>query len=282
MNRPDDAPRSPYWAHRTSAGIRALASRDPVAVLPVAAVEQHGPHLPLSTDLDIGTGLVEGALAALGDEVPAVVLPAQAVGSSPEHAHLAGTLTLSAGELEAVLVALGRTVAAAGVRRLVLANSHGGNKAVVDTAALRLRKEARMLVVKAHWFRLPRPAAADLPGALDLPGGAGLPETEWTHGLHGGAVETAMMLHLHPDRVRTDEIRDFPSLGQRLEEELELVAPEGPAPFAWLATDLNPDGVTGNAGLATPELGRALVAHYADQLAKVIRDTWRFPLEFGP
>lgn len=264
------------WAHRTHAEIRALASRDPVAVLPVGAVEQHGPHLPLSTDLDIGLALAGRAVAAVADEVPVILLPPQAVGTSPEHAHLAGTLTLGAGQLEDILVAVGKSVAAAGIRRLVLANSHGGNKATLDTVALRLRKEARMLVVKASWFRLPRP------GATDLPGGTGIPEAEWTHGLHGGAVETSMMLHLHPDRVRTDEIRDFPSLGLRLAEELELVAPEGPAPFAWLATDLNPHGVTGDASLASPELGRALVEHYADLLARIVRDTHRFPLEFGP
>ena len=123
-----------------------------------------------------------------------------------------------------------------------------------------------MLVVKASYFRFARPDV-------------GLPEAEWRHGLHGGAVETAMMMHLEPDRVRAEAVSDFPSLGAELERTLGRVGPEGQASFAWLAEDLSPWGVAGDARLATAELGARLVRHYGCALAEVITDTQRFPLE---
>jgi creatinine amidohydrolase len=246
--------------------VRAAVARDPVLVMPVAAVEQHGPHLPLSTDVDIGAGLLSAALARLPAEAPVYTLPMQAVGASPEHGDVPGTLDLGPRVLEDALVALGASVARAGVRRLVIANSHGGNKAVVDLAALRLRSAFDLLVVKAHWFRFPRPDV-------------GLPEGEWQHGLHGGAVETAMMLHLHPERVRLDEVRAFPSLGEELAGSMEVLGPEGAAGFAWRARDLNPEGVVGDATLADAALGARLVDHYAAVLVAVLRDASRFPVD---
>ncbi|UCC26630.1 MAG: creatininase family protein [Gemmatimonadales bacterium] len=240
---------------------------DPVVVLPLAATEQHGPHLPLSTDVDIGEGILGRALHALDPGDPAYRLPMRSVGASLEHEEWPGTLSRSAHELEEEVVAVGRDLVAQGVRRLLLFNSHGGNKAVLDTAALRLRVDHRMLVVKANYFRFPRPEGLDLP------------EEEWIHGLHGGAVETAMMLYLHPDRVRVAEIRPFHSLGEVLARTLSFVAPEGIAPFAWTARDLNPAGVTGDASRATAEMGRALVHHYARILAAILEDTSRFPLD---
>ncbi|NNK63582.1 MAG: creatininase family protein, partial [Gemmatimonadetes bacterium] len=247
------------WTDLAATEVAAAVARDPVLVLPTAAVEQHGPHLPLSTDADIGRGLLGEALARVADGVTVYTLPMQSVGASAEHGRAPGTLDLGAAPFEEAVVAVGRSVASAGVRRLVVHNSHGGNKATLDRAALRLRRECGLLVVKAHWFRFPRPDV-------------GLPEGEWVHGLHGGAVETAMMLHLVPERVRTDRCVRFPSLGEDLEGRLTHLGPEGAASFAWLAQDLNPEGVVGDAGLATPELGRRLVEHYAAVLARVIED----------
>ena len=154
-----------------------------------------------------------------------------------------------------------------GLRRLVLFNTHGGNKHVVDEAGLHLRAEHGMLVVKAHSFRFPRPAGVELP------------EGEWEHGLHGGAVETAMMLHLRPDLVRRDRVQSFTSLGEELAGRLELVRPEGHASFAWMAHDLNPHGVAGDARLATAGAGRILVEAYGAALACIVRDARAFPLD---
>lgn len=256
-----------FWETATRPELAAAAGHDPVAVLPLGAIEQHGPHLPVSTDLLIGRGILERALESTAPRVPVVVLPHLALGSSEEHVGLGGTLSMDADTLGRVLDSLATAVAAEGIHRLVIVNAHGGNKHVVDGAALRARTDHGLLVVKAHVFRFPRPDDVELP------------EAEWRHGLHGGAVETAMMLHLHPDLVRTDAVRDFPSLGTKLEEGLDVLLPEGPAAFAWTAKDLNPDGVTGNAELATKEMGARLVEGYGAYLSRVLADAARFPLD---
>jgi creatinine amidohydrolase len=243
------------------------AARDAVAVLPLAATEQHGPHLPVSTDLDIGMGLLAAARRHLPDDVAVQLLPPISVGASQEHARFPGTLSVSTEELIRSIVEQGATLARSGVRRLVLSNSHGGNRHAMDAAALSLRADHGLLVVKASWFRFARPTDVDLP------------ETEWRHGLHGGAVETAMMLHLRPDLVRTEAIADFPSLGAELERTLRRLGPEGQASFAWLAEDLNPLGVVGDATLATAAMGAHLVEHYGRILAEVILDAQDFRLD---
>lgn len=255
------------WSELTAPELAALVERDPVVVLPVAAIEQHGPHLPLSTDVDIGAGLLRAALERIGDEVPVLVLPTEAIGASPEHGGWAATLDRGPEALRAQLLETGRSLARAGVRRLVLHNSHGGNKAVLDQVALDLRRNYGLLVVKAHWFRFPRP---------DLPG---IPSEEWDRGLHGGAIETAMMMHLHPERVRAEYVADFRSLEVELEQSMRVLRPEGAASFAWLADDLNPRGAIGDARLATAELGRRLVDHFGAVLADVLRDAFDFDLE---
>lgn len=261
-------PAARSWQALTTVETARLAARDPVAVLPLAAVEQHGPHLPLSTDLDIGIGLLAAAFEQLPADFPAWALPPVAVGASREHARFAGTISLEPELLAEVIHAHGAALAEAGIRRLVLSNSHGGNRAAAETAALRLRDELELLVVTAHYFLLPRPAGADLP------------EAEWRHGLHGGALETALMLHLRPDLVRGEAIGTSRSLGADLEGALRRAGPgNDAASIAWLAGDLHPSGVTGDASLADAALGRRLVDGYAAALADIIRDAREFPLE---
>ena len=256
-----------WWQALTSAEARALAERDPVVILPLGAVEQHGPHLPLSTDHDIGLGLLAAAFRLLPDDFPAWALPPQAIGSSREHAAFPGTLSLEPELLVEVVEVIGAGLARSGIRRLMLSNSHGGNRHALEHVGLRLREQHGMLVVKATWFRFPRPESVDLP------------EPEWRHGFHGGAIETAMMIHLRPDLVRASEARDAHSLGEELERTLLRLGPEGAASFAWLAGDLNPSGVVGDALRADADLGATLVAHYAGVLAEVIRDARSFPLD---
>lgn len=255
------------WDELTTSEVREHATHDPVATLLVAAVEQHGPHLPLSTDRIIGEGILDAALERVSSDTRVLLLPVQTLGASAEHEGFAGTLSLDAATLETTLFDIGASVARAGVRRFVVVNSHGGNRAVMDTVALRLRQAFELLAVKASYFRFPRPDDVSLPDA------------EWRHGLHGGAVETAMMLHLRPDLVRTDAIRSFPSLGQEMEGTLDHLGPEGPASFAWAAGDLSPQGVTGDATLADADLGGRLVRHYGGYLAGVLDDAQRFPVE---
>lgn len=256
-----------YWQSMTTSEVTREVGRDPVVILPLAAIEQHGPHLPLSTDLDIGIGLLNRAFERLIDDFPVWALPALAVGVSDEHMHFPGTLSLSQETLGNVIHEHGAALSASGVRRLVLANSHGGNRAVLTAAGLKLRREHRMLVVKFNYFEIP---------PVDT---AGISDSEWRHGLHGGAIETAMMMHLRPDLVRLHEIRNAEPLGAELERTLQRLTPEGATSFSWLAEDINRSGVSGDARQADAAKGERLVTHYADALAEAIRDAKAFPLE---
>jgi len=258
---------TPVWGELTSAEAARLAESDPVFLWAVSATEQHGPHLPLSTDAIIAGALASEAERNLPSAFPLVHLPALEVGASLEHESFPGTLSVPADLLAAWVVQMGRRLAASGGRRLVILNAHGGNRHTLEGAALRLRAEAGLLVIPVHYPRLGQPPSVELPAG------------EWRHGLHGGAVETAMMLHLRPDLVRTEELRPGPSLAEELEASLEIVSAEGAAGFAWLAGDLNPLGFTGDATLADAAMGRVLVEFWGSRLAAVLRDARAFPLD---
>lgn len=254
------------WLSLDQPAVQAVAATDPVLVLPLGAVEQHGPHLPLGTDAMIVEGLLAAALQRLEQPQRVYTLPPLAVGVSPEHASFPGTVSLSAATLGRVLEDIGASLAAAGIRRLVVCNAHGGNRAVIDTAALRLRRDHDLLVVKAQYFRQP------------LPPDVVLPAEELRHGLHGGAIETALMLALQPDQVRLEALGPARSLGALLDRRFRQIAPEGASSFAWLAEDLHPSGAVGDATLATPALGRRLLDHYASALARTLDEVLQLPL----
>lgn len=255
------------WQDLTTEAVADHARRDAVVVLPMAAIEQHGAHLPLDTDLRIGLGLLDAAAPLLPSDLEPLVLPPMAIATSAEHTHFAGTLSLTPATALALLREIGAAVAHAGFRRLVLANSHGGNTAIMELAALDLRRDYGLLVSKHHYF------LQYLPDTLDIP------ERERRHGLHGGLIETAMMRMLAPTLVQMDRAQDARSLGEDLEDTTRRLGPTGETAFAWMADDLNPGGVVGAADRATPELGQVLIDHYAKGLAQAITDTAAFPIE---
>lgn len=262
-----ESPRFTRWQDLTTEEMRLLAVRDPVVILPLAAIEQHGPHLPLSTDLEIALGLLQAAAAFIEEAQGVLQLPPMMIGTSMEHEDFPGTLSLEPETALAMIAQYGAAVAAAGFRRLLLVNSHGGNTQVMELAALRLRRDHGLLAVNCSYFRLPPPA--------DL----ALPADEIQHGIHGGAVETAMMLHLAPGAVRMDACTEAVSMGQELARTMTLVGVVAPAPMAWLSRDLHQSGAVGNALLADAALGRQLVLHYGQAIAQVIRETAEFPLD---
>ena len=135
-----------------------------IAVLPVAATEQHGPHLPLRVDTALVDGVVAAAIPNMAADVPALFLPTQAVGFSPEHARFPGTLTLKAETVIRLWTELGESVAATGVKKLVLLNAHGGQVGLLDVVARDLRARLGMLVYSVNWFGLPlsSPAGEDV------------------------------------------------------------------------------------------------------------------------
>lgn len=236
-----------------------------IALLPVSATEQHGPHLPLGTDAIINAGILDAAMQQLSPQASVVVLPPLEVGDSLEHSAFAGTLSVDLGPLLGLWCSIGRDVARAGVRKLVIFNSHGGQKAHVDQAALRLRVDHGMLVVRAHSFGLGVP-----PGLF--------PADELAHGIHGGAVETSLILHLRPSLVRLEAVADFPSRGASMAAAGGLLGAEKPVGIGWMTQDLNPRGACGDARLATAAKGRELLDHAAGQLVRLLDEVAAAPL----
>ncbi len=254
------------WADWTTAEIAACDAGRLIALMPVAAIEQHGPHLPLGVDAIVAAGIVDRALQQAPPDLPVVVLPITPIGYSSEHGDFPGTLSAGAGTLSRLWIEVGTSVARAGVRKLVLFNGHGGNPAVMDIVARELRTRRNMLVVSLSWYDL------GLPDDL-------FPADEIRHGIHGGAVETAMMMHLRPELVRKDEIQDFPALGAQLAGSYRHLGPSGNARLAWQAQDLNASGACGNATLARPEAGRRLVEHAAASLLEALAEVDRYALD---
>lgn len=252
----------PHWHHMTTADFAGDTS-DWIAISPVAAIEQHGPHLPVSTDMHIGQGLVDAVVSRLPKDLPATFLPLQSVGKSNEHISSPGTLTLNWDTVIKAWIELGDSVARAGIRKLILINSHGGNVPIIDIVARELRVAHDMFCVPTGWMR------------FGLPDGVFDP-AERAYGIHGCDVETSLMLHLQPDLVRMDQAQDFRSLQNTMAEEFEVLRAHGPVSFGWKAQDLNVHGVVGNAAAATAEKGKAVLDHQANRFVDLLRDVHNF------
>lgn len=248
-----------FWQDLSSATIGALDATHTVAVLPLAATEQHGPHLPTGTDWLIAEGLIGEASRQAPADLDIVVLPVQPIGSSDEHGRFPGTLSLPAGVLTELITALGGSVARAGVRKFVLVSAHGGNVPAMMNAALQCRFRHRLVAATLTFAR------------LGLPAGLVEPE-EAAFGVHGGLIETALMLHFRPDLVDMAKAADFPSLQADLAGRFTHLRAHGPIGFGWLAGDLNPAGVTGNAAAATAEIGAAIAAHQAAAFVSFLKE----------
>ncbi len=255
-----------YWHEMTAKEAAALDAERVIAVLPVGSIEQHGPHLPLWVDSAITDAIARRALELLPEHVPVVMLPAMPVGKSNEHSAFPGTLSLSAETLIRLWTELGESVARAGVRKLVVLNSHGGQPQIVDVVARDLRVRLKMLVVAVNTF------------ALGYPSGL-FPETELRHGIHAGAIETSVMLHLRPDLVHRDEARNFEPLSVRLENTFTHLTPTGSIRFGWAIQDLHPEGACGNAADADARRGKQVVEHAARRFVEVLEEIDRLPLE---
>lgn len=254
------------WADMTTADFEAMDAASCIAILPVGAVEQHGPHLPVCVDAAINAGVLSRAMDLLPDEVRVLRMPPVPYGKSVEHDDFAGTVSLSAATLQAVWTDIGESVNRAGVKKLILFNSHGGQPQIMDVVARDLRKRLGMLVVTCNWF------------SFGLPDGL-FEENEIKHGIHGGDVETSVMLHLHPELVDMSRAENFVSAGERMEREFRHLTPEGGVGFGWLAQDLNPSGAIGNATMATAEKGELCVEHAAERLVALIEEVDNFNVD---
>lgn len=255
-----------FWGDLTSEEFTMFDPELTIVLLPVAAYEQHGPHLAVSTDSVLGEGMLSILCQRLPDDISILVMPVLSVGKSNEHLRFPGTLTFSAETALRMWVELGECVSRAGLRKLVFINSHGGNADLLAVAARELRVRHNMLAAVTQWRRF------------------GLPEgmfsaREMAHGIHAGDIETSLMLHFRPDRVRPEKIRDFLSYAEEMMNTYRYLRPIGPHAFGWIASDLNPDGAVGEASRATAEKGQLTADHQVTGFIEFLREVARFPLE---
>jgi creatinine amidohydrolase len=256
-----------FWADLTTRDFAALDATRTVAVLPLGATEQHGPHLPLGVDTRLADGIVAAMLPLLPRDASVLVLPTQAIGLSPEHARFAGTLTLSAETLIRMWKEIGAGVARAGIKKLVFFNAHGGHVGAMDIVARELREAHDLIVYSVSWFNLPLGDA-----------GAQFDADEHRFGVHAGEIETSMVLALHPDLVRMQAAEDFASASQQRVGEYAILGNGKSAKLGWAMQDYNAQGAAGNAAAATATKGRAVVETAARQLALLLAEVARLPL----
>src|SRR5580693_6488350 len=234
-----------------------------IAVLPLAATEQHGPHLPVGTDVMIAQSYLARVRELLSAALPATFLPLQPVGISTEHIGYPGTLTLPTETALKTWMALGESVARAGLRKLVMVTSHGGNSAAMSLVAQDLRAQHGLLAVTTAWSRFGAPQ-----GLFSV--------EELRHGVHGGAVETSIMLARYPHAVRQDAIANFHPADIAMEKDYRWLAAHRPAPFAWQTQDLHPSGAAGDAAQASAEKGHLLLDHGATAFCELLADIDKF------
>ena len=242
--------------------IEKISSRS-ILIQPLGAIEQHGPHLPLSTDSVVATAVAEAAVDQYGDEVDAWLLPTLEYTKSNEHAWSPGTIWLSVTTLLAVLDDIARCVATTPAKRLVFLNGHGGNSALANVANREIRLKHGLMTFLAH------------PGVPPDQGGVS-PASELGMGVHGGTDETSIMLHLAPELVRME-------LAERhVPEKIALnqyVRFGGRVSFGWLSNDFFPDGYIGDPTPATAELGATLFQGAVRGFGEALREIAAF--DFG-
>jgi creatinine amidohydrolase len=261
------------WSTRDFSQCAAQGTLDQlIAVLPVAATEQHGPHLPLMVDSALVDGVIAAALPHLVADVPALFLPTQTVGLSPEHARFAGTLTLKAETTIRLWTDIGESVAATGVKKLVLLNSHGGQVGVMDIVARDLRARLGLLVYSVNWFGLP------LVGLQGEDVNALFSAHEHRFGIHAGEIETSMMLALAPELVDMAQAQNFASTSEDRARQFDILGNGKSAKLGWQMQDYNPHGAVGNAAAASADKGHAVLDAAGRALARLLGEIHALPL----
>jgi creatinine amidohydrolase len=254
-----------HWADCNTTDFAELDPQQAVAVLPLGATEQHGPHLPLSVDTDLVNGMLQAAVAHLQATDPVVLLPTQSVGLSSEHTAYDGTLSFAPAAVIEQWCALGEAVARTGIKKLLLFNAHGGNVALMDVVARELRGHCGLTVFSSTWYQLP---LGDALSAFDA--------HEQRFGVHGGDMETSLMLAIAPQKVRMDEAQAFASTSEQRAANYALLGDGKSAKLGWHIQDYNPHGAAGNAAAATAAKGHALLDAVGLQLAKLLQEMMRF------
>ncbi|MEM5493142.1 creatininase family protein [Hoeflea sp. AS16] len=238
----------------------------PIAILPLGAHEQHGPHLPFETDALIAQEVAGRLRDTASASIKPELLPVEPVGYSIEHMDVSGTRTLRFDEAINRWIEIAGSCAARGVRCLMLLNAHGGNSPLLTIVATEARVRFNMLVVATSWTRFGVPAEI-------------IPPEDKAFDIHAGDIETSVMLAIRPDLVRLDALQDFPSRQADYARRFTHLRAYGPHAFGWKMSDLNPQGAAGNASQASAEKGEAILAHAVKGLSQLLTDMAGFDVD---
>ena len=263
--------RSFYWADYTSQELAQWAVHGAIAVVPVAAIEQHGPHLPVSVDTCIIDGIIKQIsqqLHASDKPPPVLFLPTMQFGKSNEHAQYPGTITLSVKTLICVWMEIGECIAKSGFKKILFFNSHGGQASVMDIVTRDLRAELDVIAMHCNWYMLGAPEG--MYSAHEL-----------RFGIHAGDMETSMMIALDAANIQHDKITNFKSSSEQLlQDGFKQLQVSPAAKIAWQTQDLNPAGAAGDATLATAEKGHETIAYVAKEFIGVLLEIHALPLSY--
>lgn len=264
-----------FWDQCSTTSLSALELSKIIAVLPVGAIEQHGPHLPLNVDSALIEGVVNACLVHLKrmdsfSDLPVLFLPTQKIGFSPEHNSFAGTLSLKSSTLIALWTDILESVARTGVKKVLLLNSHGGQSGLLDVVGRDVRQRLELLIYSCNFYDLPLQQASQ-----NL-----FTDHEKRFGVHGGDLETSMMLALHPQLVNQQKAQNFSSYSEKRAQQFPILGNGKSAKMSWAMQDYNPLGACGNASNATIQKGEILVQNFGLQLFQLLKELHQISIDF--
>lgn len=270
MQRTDKTSQCHFWAAQPSHALSPGRLKNTTIVLPLGAIEQHGPHLPTGTDSAIADAMVAAVCARLDEAANVLFLPLCAISNSVEHTDAVGTLSLGRDLTFKLIMEMAHSVHRAGGRKLVIINAHGGNVGVMVDASHAIRAQFGMLCVVTNWMRL------GLPNGIIAP-------AQKVIDIHGGQLETALMRAIAPELVDMDKAENFTSLQADLEARFDMLRAYGPVGFGWMGSDIHLSGAVGNASLASAADGQAIIDHQAAQMVRLLGEVAQFaPSWFAP
>lgn len=255
---------APRWKDNVS-NLPPAVRADWIAVLPLGAHEQHGPHLPFETDTLIAEGFTERVIARLPPALPVTFLPTEPVGYSIEHLDVKGTRSLGYDEAVQRWLGIAQSLNSKGIRKFVMLNAHGGNSPLMTIVATEARVRFNMLAVTTSWTRFGQPDGWMRPEdkAIDI---------------HGGNIETSVMLAMYPEKVDMSTAQRFTSRQSDFAHRFKHLRAYGQHAFGWKMADLNEKGVAGDASAATAERGEQLIAHAVNGIVELLEDVAAFDL----
>ncbi|MCF6320221.1 MAG: creatininase family protein [Rhizobiaceae bacterium] len=254
-----------YWQDIAPQTLKDFDWSDWIGILPLGATEQHGPHLPFETDSLIASGIVKRIADGLPQNSKVTFLPVEEIGYSPEHLDYPGSKSLSYDEAIEKWIGIGERLNSHGIKKIILLNAHGGNSALVTIVTTELRLRFSMLAVATSWTRFGVPQ-----GLID--------RDEVAYGIHGGEIETSVMMALHPELVKSGMAENFNSLQEELANNNKYLRAYGKHGFGWKMQDLNPSGVVGNGAGASGDKGEKLLEHSVEGLMQLIKEVQQFDI----